>query len=126
MILVDTSVWIDFFNSSRGQAGDELERLIQSNAPLVLTGLVVIEVLQGLRRGVEPVANLLSRWPLIEPSGFATYLEAARISRQARARGTTVSIVDTLIAAVALEFGATLFSLDRDFRQLAFTGLQLY
>lgn len=126
MILVDTSVWIDFLNSSRGIAGDELERLIRSNAPLVLTGLVIIEVLQGLRRDVDPVTNLLARWPLIEPGGFATYQEAARISRQARARGATISTIDTLIAAVALEFGATLFTLDRDFRQLNFTGLRLY
>ncbi len=126
MILVDTSVWIDFFNSSQGPAGNEMERLIRSNAPLALTGLVVVEVLQGLRRDIDPVADLLARWPLIEPGGFTTYAEAARISRQARARGATVSTVDTLIAAVALEFGATLFTLDQDFRQLAFTGLQVY
>jgi len=119
-------VWVDFINSSRGPAGDELERLISSNAPLVLTGLVVAEVLQGLRRDVEPVAELLLRWPLIEPGGFVTYVAAARIFRQARGRGVTLSTVDALLTAVALEYSAALFTLDQDFRRLAFTGLRLH
>jgi predicted nucleic acid-binding protein len=126
LILVDTSVWIDFLNSSRGPGGDELERLIRANAPLVLTGLVVAEVLQGLRRDVDPVTSLLIRWPLIEPGGLATYLAAARIFRHARARGVTLSTVDALLAALALELNAALFTLDQDFRRLAFSGLRLH
>jgi len=126
LILVDTSVWVDFLNSARGPGGDELERLIRANAPLVLTGLVVTEVLQGLRRDVEPVTALLMRWPLIEPGGFATYVAAARMFRQARARSVTLSTMDMLLAALALEFNASLFTLDQDFRQLAFTGLRLH
>ena len=126
MILVDTSVWVDFLNSVRGPGGDELERLIRARAPLVLTGLVVAEVLQGLRRDVEPVTALLIRWPLIEPDGFGTYVAAARIFRKARRRGLTLSTVDALLAALALEFDAALFTLDQDFRRLAFTGLRLH
>ena len=126
MILVDTSVWVDFLNSARGSAGDELERLIRVDASLALTGLVVTEVLQGLKRDVAPVAGLLARWPLLEPAGFATYEAAAAIFRETRRRGLTVSTVDALLAAVALEYGATFFTLDQDFGRLAFTGLKLH
>ncbi len=126
MILVDTSVWIDFFNSARGPAGNELERLIRSNAPLVVTGLVVAEVLQGLKRDVERVTALLAHWPFIEPRGFATYQAAAMVSRQARARGVALSTVDALLAALALEYNAAIFTLDKDFERLAFTGLRLH
>ncbi len=126
MILVDTSVWVDFLNSARGPAGDELERLIGANAPLVLTGLVVVEVLQGLKRDVELVTRLLVHWPLIEPGGFATYEAAATIFRQARGRGVTLSTVDALLAALALEYNAPFFTLDQDFERLAFTGLRLH
>ncbi|HMD98641.1 MAG TPA: PIN domain nuclease [Terriglobia bacterium] len=126
MILVDTSVWVDFLNSARGPAGDELERLISVNAALVLTGLAVAEVLQGLKRDVAPVTRLLVQWPLVEPGGFATYETAATIFRQARERGVSLSTVDALLAAVALEYDAALFTLDRDFERLAFTGLRLY
>jgi len=103
-----------------------LERLVHSNAPLVLTGLVVTEVLQGLRRDVDPVTKLLARWPLIEPNGFATYEAAAAIFRKARAHGVTLATVDVLLAALALEYDAELFSLDGDFELLAFTGLRVY
>jgi predicted nucleic acid-binding protein len=126
LILVDTSVWVDFLNSSRGPAGDELERLIKNNASLVLTGLVVTEVLQGLKREVAPVTKLLAQWPLVEPGGFATYEAAATIFRRARERGVTHSTVDALLAAVALEYDAALFTLDRDFERLTFSGLRLY
>lgn len=126
MILVDTSVWVDFLNSSRGPAGDELERLIATGAPLVLTGLVVTEVLQGLRRDLAAVTKLLANWPLIEPAGFDTYAEAALVFRQARHRGVTISTIDALLAALSLEYNAPLFTLDHDFARLAFTGLQLH
>ena len=126
MILVDTSVWIDFLNSARGPPGDELERLIGANASLVLTGLVVAEVLQGLKRDVESVTALLARWPLIEPGGFATCEAAATIFHQPRRRGVTLSTVDALLAALALEYNAALFTLDQDFQRLVFTGLRLH
>jgi predicted nucleic acid-binding protein len=126
LILVDTSVWVDFLNSARGPDGDELERLIGANAPLVLAGVVVAEVLQGLKREVAPVTRLLAQWPPVEPGGFTTYETAAAIFRQARERGVALSTVDALLAAVALEYDATFFTLDRDFGRLAFTGLRLY
>ena len=126
MILVDTSVWIDFLNSARGPAGGELQRLVSGNGELVLTGLVVAEVLQGLKREVGPVARLLAGWPLIEPDGFASYCASAAISREARSRGIALSTVDSLIAALVLEYDASLFTLDRDFERLAFTGLRLH
>ncbi len=126
MILVDSSVWIDFLKSNRGRAGNELERLIRSGAPLVLAGVIVTEVLQGLKRDVAKVARLLAGWPLIEPGGFATYAVAAGIFRQARQRGLTLSTVDALLASLAIEYQAALFTLDKDFERLAFSGLRLH
>ncbi len=126
MILVDSSVWIDFLKSNRGRAGNELERLIRSGAPLVLAGVIVTEVLQGLKRDVAKVARLLAGWPLIEPGGFATYAVAAGIFRQARQRGLTLSTVDALLASLAIEYQAALFTLDKGFERLAFSGLRLH
>jgi len=55
LILVDSSVWIDFFSSSPGHAGRELRRIIEEAEPLALTGVVVAEVLQGLARDASRV-----------------------------------------------------------------------
>ena len=126
MILVDTSVWVDFLNSHRGPVGDELEHLIRTNAPLALSGVIVTEVLQGLKHDVGQVTRLLASWPLVEPRGFVSCVAAASIFRQAGARGLTLSTLDALLAALAIEHQAALFTLDKDFEALAFTGLRLH
>jgi predicted nucleic acid-binding protein len=127
LILVDTSVWIDFFSSSPGRAGDELRRLIDEVEPFALTGVVVTEVLQGLTRDVNRIERYLSLWEMIEPRGFSTYREASAISRLARSRGISLTTIDTLIAAIALEHRASVFSLDKDFSRVArITALRLH
>jgi predicted nucleic acid-binding protein len=119
LILVDTSVWIDFFSSSPGRAGIQLRRLIEDAEPFATTGIVVTEVLQGLKRDVQQIERYLSMWEMLEPSGFGTYSSAANIFRQARSRGVSLTTVDALIAAIALEHRATLFTLDKDFSRIA-------
>ena len=127
MILVDTSVWIDFFSSSPGIGGDELRRMIDEVEPFALAGIVVTEILQGLRRDVHRIEHFLSLWDMLEPRGFATYREASAISRLARSKGISLTTVDTLIAAIALENHATLFSLDKNFSRIArLTPLRLH
>jgi len=127
LILVDTSVWIDFFSSSPGRAGREIRRLIEEVEPFALTGVVVTEVLQGLTRDVNRIERFLSMWELLEPSGFSTYREASAISRLARSRGVSLTTIDALIAAIALEHQASLFSLDKDFSRVArITALRLH
>ena len=127
MILVDTSVWIDFFCISPGRAGDELRRMIDEAEPFALTGVIVTEILQGLRRDVHRIERFLSLWELLEPCGFSTYREASAISRLARSKGISLTTIDTLIAAIALEHRAILFSLDKDFSRVArITPLRLY
>lgn len=127
MILVDTSVWIDFLGSSPGPAGAELRRMIEEGEPFALTGVVVAEVLQGLTRDSASIEQYLQQWDMIEPRGFDTYREAAAIHRTARANGVALTTIDTLIAAIALEYKCSLFTLDQDFSRIArLTHLALY
>lgn len=127
MILVDSSVWIDFFSSSPGRAGGELRRMIAEAEPFAVTGLVVTEILQGITRDASRIERYLSLWEMMEPQGFSTYRLAAGIFRQARARGATLTTIDTLVAAIALEHGAKVFTLDKDFSRIArITGLSLH
>jgi len=127
VILVDSSVWVDFFSSSPSRAGDELRRMIEDSEPFALTGIAVAEVLQGLTRDAAPIERFLEQWELLEPRGFDTYRRAAEIYRLARRKGVTLATIDTLIAAIALEHGASVFTLDRDFSRIArLAGLELY
>jgi len=127
LILVDSSVWIDFFSSAPGRAGDELRRIIEESESIALTGVVVAEVLQGLTRDVRAIEEFLRQFDMLEPRGFATYRAAAAIYRTARGKGISLTAIDTLIAAIALEHRAGLFTLDLDFTRIApIAGLTLY
>jgi predicted nucleic acid-binding protein len=127
LILVDSSVWIDFFRSSPGRGGHELRRMIADAEPLALTGIVVSEILQRITRDVGRIERFLSMWEMIEPRGLSTYRLAAAIFRQARAKGLSLTTVDTVIAAIALEHRAGVFTLDKDFSGIArITGLPLH
>lgn len=127
MILVDTSVWVDFFSRSTSRAGAELRRMIADAEPFALSGVIVSEILQGLKRDVDQIEKHLSQWEMLKPLGFSTYREAAAIFRLGRAKGFSLTTVDTLVAAVALDHRAVLFTVDQDFARIArITRLQLY
>jgi predicted nucleic acid-binding protein len=127
LILVDSSAWIDFFSSAPGRAGKELRRMISDAEPFALTGVVVTEILQGLTRDASRIEHYLSQWEMLEPSGFGTYGEAAAIFRLGRAKGVSLTTIDALIAAIALEHRANVFTLDKDFSRIArLTGLPLH
>ena len=101
--------------------------MIQDSEPFAVSGVVIAEVLQGLTREARPVERLLAQCDMLEPAGFETYKEAAAIYRTARAAGISLTTIDTLIAAVALTHGASVFTLDQDFSRMArITRLKLY
>jgi predicted nucleic acid-binding protein len=117
--LVDSSVWINFFSSSPTKAGAELRRMIAEAEPFSLSGIIVTEILQGLVRDISRIEHYLSQWDMLEPAGFSTYREAAAIYRAARAKGLSLTTIDTIIAAIAMEHGASVFTLDKDFSHMA-------
>jgi len=112
MILADSSVWIDFFSSSPGRAGDELRRMIAGAEPFALTGVVVAEILQGLTRDARRIEHYLSPWEMLEPRGFRTYRDAAAIFRLGRAKGVSLLTIGALIASIVLEHRATVCTLE--------------
>jgi predicted nucleic acid-binding protein len=119
LILVDSSVWIDFLSKAPSAAGVELRRMIQDAEPFALTGIVITDILQGLRRDVARIEGYLSQWDMLEPKGFSTYRAAADIFRTGRQKGIAMTTIDALIAAIAIEHNAALFTLDKDFPRLA-------
>jgi predicted nucleic acid-binding protein len=119
LILVDSSVWVDFFSSSPGRAGGELRRMIEGSEPFALAGVVVAEVLQGLTRDASAIERFLAQCDMLEPRGFETYREAAAIYRAARLQGIALTTIATLVATIALQHGASVFTLDQDFSRIA-------
>jgi len=122
VIVVDTTVWIDFLEA-RGTAYDRhLTELLEGDAPIALVDIVYCEILQGIRDEEIYRRTRLSlrAHPILRPRGLETFEAAANLYRTARRRGFTVRrSVDCLIAATCLEAGAEIYHNDRDFDALA-------
>ncbi len=123
MLVVDSSVWIDFFADRPTAACDELDRLLQDgHTRLVVPDLVLYEVLRGFRheRALRQ-ARLLLLTLSVEPCGGEDIaLAAADHYRHLRARGITVrSSIDVMIAAFCIDRDYLLLHGDRDFDAIA-------
>lgn len=129
MILVDTSVWIDFLRGANTAHRHMLHRLIEDDEDISITGIILTEILQGIKQDKDfrTVREYLLEFPLHEPRGVETYLEAAGIYRECRKKGKTVrKTVDCIIAAVCMENDLVLFHKDADFDRIrACTGLRV-
>jgi predicted nucleic acid-binding protein len=115
--LVDTSVWVDFFNGHPSRQAETLAHLIHEEADLVTCGLIVSEVLQGLRQAKSRVniERHFREMDWLSPKEPDTYIEAAELFRRLRARGITIrSTTDCVIANLAAHHDALILSKDRD------------
>jgi predicted nucleic acid-binding protein len=118
VIVVDSSVWIDFFNGVSTPEGDRLDALL-GETPLAIGDLILVEVLQGFRneRDVTTARQLfrsLALLPLLEGSNP---WKAADNYRQLRRKGITVrKTIDGIIATACIEANLPLLFSDRDFQ----------
>ena len=117
MKLVDSSVWIDFFNGKMTAEADFLEDLL-NREELLIGDVVLTEVLQGFRdnRDFERAYKFMRVLPLIEIVDQEIALKAAQNYRKLRAKGITIrKTIDTLIATRCINDGIELLYRDRDF-----------
>ena len=122
MILVDTTVWIDFLRGNRSPFRKRLHQLIEQEEDLCLTAINLTEILQGIKSDTEfeRTRRYLLAFPLFLMNDVSTYIHAARIYRACQKSGKTVrKTVDCLIAAIAIENNLTLLHNDRYFDKIA-------
>ena len=121
MILVDTSVWIDFFAGRDLPHVGVLEKSILDNEDLALCGIILTEILQGVaddatHRRVRRYLSPLLMLPMPE----TVFIRAADIYRKLRKTGITIrKSNDCIIAATALEHHCQLLHNDKDFAPIA-------
>lgn len=117
MILVDTSVWIDHYRGTDSAEALWLNSAIRNDVDLCVCGIVLTEVLQGIKsirhyRRVKQVMEALVYLQMFQNS----YILAADLYRDARAQGKIIrSTIDCLIAACAISNDVPLLQKDKDF-----------
>jgi predicted nucleic acid-binding protein len=122
MILVDTSVWIGFFNGVDSPSVRSLEELIDGEEDLFISEYILAEVLQGFKkdRDFELARRYLLEFPISFLKGFDSYIQAAQIYRTCRKKGVTVrKTADCIIAQTAMENDLLLLHDDSDFDRIA-------
>ena len=117
MVIVDTTVWIDYFRGSANRETVWLDREL-GNQPLGLTDIILCEVLQGIPddRSFRRVHRDLMRLTIFDTGGAEVAIAAAQNYRTLRRRGHTVrKTIDCLIATFCIRSGHPLLHRDRDF-----------
>ena len=128
MILVDSSVWIDYFNGTVTPATDKLDSLLGDEL-LAIGDLILTEVLQGFgsERDFNQARKMLTSFTVVELGGREIAIQAARNFRTLRELGVTVcKTIDTVIATRCIESGYDLLHSDKDFDPFAkYLGLRV-
>jgi hypothetical protein len=123
LILVDSSVWIDYFKGSMTAQTKKLDSLLGSE-PLAIGDLNLTEVLQGFAddREFNEAKKMLTALIVVELGGKEIVIQAARNFRALRNAGVTVrKTIDTVIATRCIESGYELLHDDRDFHPFSNT-----
>lgn len=117
MIIIDTTVWIDYLNGAQTWQTDWLDAEI-TRQRLGLTDVILCEILQGVKdkgQAAETLRELL-KFEIMPMSGIDLAIASAQNYRTLRARGRTVrKTIDCLIATFCLMNGHTLLHNDRDY-----------
>jgi len=128
VILVDSSVWIDYFRGAVTTQTEKLDSLL-CHDPLAIGDLILTEVLQGIdnEKDFNKVRLLLTSLTVVELGGQEIAIQAARNFRALRKRGATVRrTIDSVIATRCIESGYELLHNDRDFEPFVkYLGLRI-
>jgi predicted nucleic acid-binding protein len=121
-IVVDTSVWVEYFRGRSIHTRDTMHRLLDEDR-VGLAIVVRIELLAGVgHRQVKKLRRLLDAVPTYLP-GDGIWATTERWAVRAAGEGHRFGIGDLLVGAIASEHGLPIWSLDRDFERMASLGL---
>lgn len=117
MVIVDTTVWVDFFAGKNTPQVQTLEHFLTEGEDICICGVILTEVLQGIRDDSN-YTKTLSRFDtfLFLQMSRRTFVRASELYRTLRRHGITIrKAVDCMIASVAIEHNIRLLHNDKDF-----------
>ena len=121
MVLVDSTIWIDFFHGISKSHVKILEEHIKNDEDICVCGVILTEVLQGIRHDTDylKTKDYFDALTFL-PMNKATFILSSELYRSLRRKGVTSrKPVDCMIASVAIEYDLPLLHNDRDFSLIA-------
>ncbi len=124
MVIVDTSIWLQFLKAVDPSVRIEMD-LLRAKNDIAMVGIVLAEILQGSRsqQELEQLTDWLKALPYLDETQ-ETWTKVGSLSFQLRRHGVTVPMADLLIAALAIEQDCQVYTLDEHFQRVP--GLSLY
>jgi predicted nucleic acid-binding protein len=122
-VLVDTSVWSLALRRTKESTHPKVEllrELLQTEQPIYLLGVILQEILQGIRKQSDfrKLIVSLEPFPLIHLKK-EDYIEAAKLRNHCASKGIQAGTIDFLIASTAIRYGCGLLTADEDFARIS-------
>ena len=125
-VLIDTSVWINFFRDKSAAFSQKVDDILSKNE-IYVPKIVLAELIQGSKseREVMAVKEFLDAFHIIDQKED-TWMRAGELSYQLKRKGKKVNLADCYIAIMAEEHGCQIFTLDEHFKEIgAAIGIEL-
>jgi tRNA(fMet)-specific endonuclease VapC len=125
MIIIDTDILIEIFDKKSEKGAEALKRILESGEDVSITAINLHEILYGLQKYAKPMMEVL-RIPVLSYTRRDARL-SAKIELEAEDRGLPLRGTDAIIASIAINNGASLYTLDvKHFKPLEALGLKLF
>lgn len=125
MIVVDTDVLIEILDRNSDEGSEALKRIVESGESISITAINLHEILYGLEKYAKPTKEVM-RLPVLNYTKRDASL-SAKIELEAESRGLPIRRTDAMIAAIAINNGASLFTFDlKHYTPLKALGLKLF
>lgn len=125
-ILIDTSVWIEYFRNQSPVFVGFVAELVKTREVCV-PRIVLAELMQGAKseKELSVIAEFMDAFSIIDQTD-QTWINAGRLSHELRRRGKNINLTDCYIAVIAQENNCAIFTLDRHFKEIRqYAGVQL-
>lgn len=117
-VLVDTSIWVEYFRKKDVQIYATVNNLMDSNL-ICSSSLIIAELMQGAKSDIELniIKDLYSLIPIL-PDNKENWFKAGSLSYKLRRKGKTIGLSDCYIAVIANENKTYIYTLDKHFADL--------
>lgn len=117
-VVVDTSVWVRFFNAPHSEEKARVDKLLTDNR-VVMVGAILSELLQGSRsrKDYNQIKDKMTAFPYVETSKN-TWVQIGETSFRLRKQGITIPLTDILIATLAKENNCEIYTVDPHFERI--------
>ncbi len=117
-ILIDTSVWIDYFKGTNTALCKQVDAAL-NNFEVHVPRIVIAELIQGGKseKEVSVIEDFISAFNIVDQQQN-TWIDAGRLSFSLKKKGITVNLTDCYIASIAFENACRIFTLDKHFKDI--------